>query len=115
MESEFVAMTEAVKNLMWYDKILKECHERNIISNYTKSLLHVDNQAAIDFVKSPIENYRSKHIDVKLFFIRDLVYQDIFDLKFIRSQLNLADPFTKPLTKNDLMRFIETLFLSLKT
>lgn len=105
-------MTEDVKNLTWYDRILKECYDRHFVPNqYKKSLLYVDNQASIDFVKSPIENHRSKHIDVRLFFIRDLVYKDAFDLKFIRSKLNLADAFTKPLTKSDLLNFIKNIFV----
>lgn len=111
MEAEFIAMTEAVKNLTWFDRIFNECKTNHLISKIEKSVLLVDNQAAIDFVRSPIENYRSKHIDIKLFFIRDLVYQDIFDLRFVRSKLNMADVFTKPLTKHDLMNFIRFIFL----
>lgn len=111
MESEFVAMTEAAKNLVWFDRILSECSEKGFIEHRkSKPLLRVDNQAAIDFVKSPIENSRSKHIDIKLFFIRELVYYEKFNLVYVRSKANLADIFTKPLTKNDLLRFIENIF-----
>lgn len=66
--------------------------------------------ATIDFVRSPIENCRSKHIDVKLFFVRDLVHQDIFDLEYVRSKNNLSDIFTKPPTKFDLESFVSKLF-----
>lgn len=111
MESEFVAMTEATKNLVWYDRILRECRSRQIIrESDDKSILNVDNQAAIDFVRSPIESHRSKHIDVRLFFVRDLVYRDVFELCFVRSKSNLADVFTKPLVKFDLLRFINRMF-----
>lgn len=111
MEAEFVAMTEATKEMNWFYNVLKECFNKRIISgNCVKPILHVDNQAAIEFVKSPIENYRTKHIDVKLFFIRDLYYKDKFELRYIRSKSNLADIFTKPLTKNDLERFLIALF-----
>lgn len=111
MESEFVAMTETAKNLVWFDRILRECRSKQIIRDKgVNSILNVDNQAAIDFVKSPIENYRSKHIDVKLFFVRDLVYQEAFELKFVRSKYNLADIFTKPLAKFDLLRFVNGIF-----
>lgn len=115
MEAEFIAMTEATKELMWYNNILGECYSNKILSNMpTKATLYVDNQATIDFVRSPIENHRSKHIDVKLFFVRDLVSQEKFNLNFIRSKLNLADPFTRPLTKNDLMNFINVIFKMVK-
>lgn len=66
--------------------------------------------AAIDFLKSPIENYRTKHIDVKMFFVRDLLNQEIFEVNYIKSKANLADMFTKPLTKHDLYKFVEAIF-----
>lgn len=78
-ELEFVALTEATKNLVWYDQILRECRNRRIIrASGDKAKLYVDNQAAIEFVRSPIENHRSKHIDVRLFFVKDLVYKEAF-------------------------------------
>lgn len=111
MEAEFIAMTEATKELLWFDRILGECYRKKIITGEgVKSVLYVDNRATIDFVRSPIENHRSRHIDVKLFFVRDLVNENTFDLNFVRSKDNLADIFTKPLTKFELKRFIEHIF-----
>lgn len=111
MEAEFVAMTEATKETIWFNRILTECFNRKILKGkLIKPILYVDNMATIDFVKSPIENYRSKHIDVKLFFVRDLVYKNLFELKYIKSKDNLADIFTKPMTKTELERFINVLF-----
>lgn len=112
MEAEFVAMTEAAKELLWFDRVLCECINKRLISKRKEqSLLCVDNQATIDFVKSPIENYHTKHIDVKLFFIRDLVYKDVFCVKYVRSKNNLADIFTKPLTRAELVKFRECIKL----
>lgn len=106
MEAEFVAMTEASKELVWFKNILEVCFERAIVAGeITKPTLYVDNQATISFVKSPIENYRSKHIDIKLFFVRDLVNKEEFDLNYIKSKDNKADAFTKPITKADLNKF----------
>jgi hypothetical protein len=110
MEAEFVAMTEATKELLWFDRVLSECVQKNIINAKEKSVLYVDNQATINFVKSPIEHYSTKHIDVKLFFIRDLVYKDTFSVKYVRSQSNLADIFTKPLTRAELEKFRDCIF-----
>lgn len=112
MEAEFIAITEVVKEMLWYDKILGECFTKGIIKGRkVKANLYADNQAAIDFIRSPIENCRSRHIDVKLFFIRELVFKDEFELVFVRSKQNLSDPLTKPLTKHDLSLFIENLFI----
>ena len=111
MEAEFVALTDAAKEMLWFDRILNETINLKIISDIkSRSKLYVDNIAAIDFVKSQIENHRTKHIDVKLFFVRDLIYKGTFDIKYIKSKQNLADIFTKPLTKNELINFREIIF-----
>lgn len=112
MESEFISVTEASKELVWFQRIFKECENFKIIaqSNSIPTLL-VDNRACIDFIKSPLENHRTKHIDVKLFFVRDLVYQNVFELQHIQSKRNLSDVFTKPLTKAELQRFKDSVFL----
>lgn len=111
MESEFVAMTEVSKELVWFDNILQECFSKNLIKDpLLKPILYVDNQAAINFVKSPIENSRSKHIDVKLLFIRELVLKDVFQVLYVRSKENLADVFTKPMTRLELNSFKKKLF-----
>lgn len=111
MESEFVALTEATKELLWFDRILEESISKKIIKfKKKKSVLYVDNIATIDFVKSPIENYRTKHIDIKLFFVRNLIYNDTFEIKYVKSKENLADIFTKPLVKIALLKFREHVF-----
>lgn len=75
-ESEFVSMTETSKELMWFKNILNEFISKQLInSDLLQPIMFVDNQAAINFVKSPVENAKSKHIDVKLLFIRDLLFK----------------------------------------
>ena len=112
MESKFVSMTNAVKELIWFDRIMDECISKGLIKGpKLVSELFVDNMATIDFVKSPIENHRTKHIDVKLFFIKDLFYKDAFIIKYITSKENLSEILTKPLAKVDLERFIHQLML----
>lgn len=113
MESEFIALTEASKELTWFHRILSECVNIKIIpQNYPIPRLYVDNQACIEFVKSPIESHRTKHIDVKLFFVRDLVYKKIFTVHYIQSNRNLADVFTKGQTKTDLNKFKHQILVS---
>lgn len=112
MESEFVAMTEAVKNVVWFDRIRSECGREGVIPVSVRTpVMRADNQSAINFIKSPVENYRTKHIDVKLFFIRDWLNDGKFQISFVRSKLNLADIFTKPLTKAKVFKFVKSVFI----
>lgn len=110
MEAEFISMVESIKELNWLDNVLKSCSENRIINYNSQPVLLVDNQAAIEFLKSPIENHRTKHIDIKYFFVRDLYYNNAFKVKYVRSRGNLADVFTKPLTQNGLGNFVRDVF-----
>lgn len=111
MESEFINIVETAKELMWIRNVLEECRTARISNiNCEKYLLFNDNMSAISFSKSPIENIRSKHIDVRLHFVRDLVNRDIFEIKYINTKLNLADLFTKAPTKVQLQKFNQAVF-----
>ncbi|GBM55900.1 Retrovirus-related Pol polyprotein from transposon TNT 1-94 [Araneus ventricosus] len=52
MEAEFIALTESVKCIIWYSKILKELNS----IDFRMPELYCDNQAAIHFSKNNIEN-----------------------------------------------------------
>lgn len=106
MESEYVALTDAAKEVTWLTRVLKECSDRGLVTkNVPVPVLKCDNQAAICMVNSPIENARTKHIDVRLHFIRDLINDQVFKLVFVKSKENMADIFTKAPTKHDLETF----------
>jgi hypothetical protein len=61
--------------------------------------LFVDNQSTILVVKNPALHGRSKHVDVKYHFIKDLVEQQVFIVTYVSTKEQLADIFTKPLDK----------------
>ena len=55
--------------------------------------------AAQKLVENPVYHRRTKHIDVKYHYTRDLVKKDVIEVAHVCSALQLADIFTKPLTK----------------
>ncbi|GFX01419.1 retrovirus-related Pol polyprotein from transposon TNT 1-94 [Trichonephila clavipes] len=63
MEAEFMRLVECIKGITWLDNIMNECASRDLVKYANKPVLLADNQTAIDFLKSPIENYRTKHIE----------------------------------------------------
>lgn len=112
MEAEYVTLAEASKEVMWLKNIIEECKELEIEGMDLKEInIFFDNQAAIDFSKSSIENSRTRHVDVKYHFLRNLVYDEISVLQHINSKYNLADVFTKHLVKKELDGFCEEIFV----
>ena len=59
--------------------------------------LYYDNLSAINISKNPIQHSRTKHIDIRHHFFRDLVEEKIVTLEHVATEEQLADIFTKPL------------------
>ena len=59
--------------------------------------LYVDNQAARDLAYNPEHHKRTKHIDRRHFFVRELVEDHILRVPYVATAENLADFFTKSL------------------
>lgn len=58
-----------------------------------------DNTSAISVSKNPVMHSKTKHIPIKLHFVREKVEDKKVKMEYIKSKENIADIFTKPLTK----------------
>ena len=61
--------------------------------------LFLDNQSANRLVKNPVFHKRSKHIDVRCHFIRELIENKELIVKYIATTEKKADLFTKAFPK----------------
>ena len=59
--------------------------------------VYVDNTGAINLSKNWTTGGRTKHIDLRYHYIRELVEQEIIEVVFVRSEANISDIFTKNL------------------
>lgn len=100
-ESEYIASSESVRELVWLQLLLSEIDPINT----SIPTLFVDNQSALKQIKNPENHKRSKHVDVKYHFIREKFTKGFFKLQFIPSKDQTADIFTKPLAKDIFARF----------
>lgn len=57
-----------------------------------------DNCSTIKLSKNPVMHRRTKHIDVRYHYIRELVNKGVIKLKFCGTKEQLTDMMTKPLT-----------------
>ena len=93
-EAELVAMCEGVRNLVGVIAILQEfCPAELPVTT------HVDNQGAIAVGSDQVHNSRSKHIDVRFFFTRELCDDGVIDIIYINTTENPSDIFTKLLPR----------------
>ncbi|GJQ65388.1 hypothetical protein Trydic_g7498 [Trypoxylus dichotomus] len=66
--AEFVAASEASKELIWLTRLYSELN-----NSQNSPVLRVDNQSAIRLIKNPEFHNKSKHIDVRYKFVREKV------------------------------------------
>lgn len=92
-ESEYVAASTAIKELIWLRKFLHEILQ----SNSNDIVFYMDNQSAIRLVKNPEFHKRTKHIDVRYHFIREAYENKLFCLEYINTKNMIADVLTKAL------------------
>lgn len=92
-EAEFMAICDGAKEAIWLRQLLKDIgYEQK-----EATTLMIDNLSAIRLVQNPELHHRTKHIDIRLFFVRDVYQEDTINLKHVESENQLADAFTKPL------------------
>ena len=72
--------------------------------------LYGDNQGALALAKNPVSHQRSKHIDVRYHFIRSHVNSGLMNLMYVPTQENIADVFTKAVSKTKMINFVKFLF-----
>ena len=89
-KAEYMAATEAVKEAIWLKGLLGDLrviHE-NIAVFY-------DNQSAIFLAKNQTYHARTKHIDVKYHYMREIIESSIVLLRKIDTKDNPSDMLTK--------------------
>ncbi|KAH9724536.1 Integrase catalytic domain-containing protein [Citrus sinensis] len=92
-EAEYVAASEAAKEVVWLRKFLQDLEVVPIVTALLK--LFCDNRGAVAQSKEPRNHKKQKHIERKYHLIRDIVQRGDVEVTQIASQQNLADPFTK--------------------
>ena len=94
-EAEYIAAGSCCSQLLWMKKVLTDCG----ISQDTM-IVYCDNSSAIDISKNPMQHSKTKHIEIRYHFIRDLDERKIMSLEYILTKRQNADIFTKPLDKS---------------
>jgi len=91
-EAEFVAAAPATRDIIWLKGFLNELH-----FSFDAIPLHVDNLGTVKLINNNQSYASTKHLDIKLHFVRDYQEKKLISVKSIASESNLADTLTKPL------------------
>ncbi|PLW52334.1 hypothetical protein PCASD_00111 [Puccinia coronata f. sp. avenae] len=104
-EAEYKALSDACKEIVWVRNITQEIFPS--LSHQSTSVF-VDNRGAIDLALSQMSqnSFRTKHMDLRLHFVRELVTDKTVQLRYVSTQRNIADFLTKPVGRSVISRAI---------
>ncbi|PLW28356.1 hypothetical protein PCANC_23994 [Puccinia coronata f. sp. avenae] len=104
-EAEYKALSDACKEIVWVRNITQEIFPS--LSHQSTSVF-VDNRGAIDLALSQMSqnSFRTKHMDLRLHFVRELVTDKTVQLCYVSTQRNIADFLTKPVGRSVISRAI---------
>eukprot|EP00252_Welwitschia_mirabilis_P028029 TRINITY_DN992_c0_g1_i5.p1 TRINITY_DN992_c0_g1~~TRINITY_DN992_c0_g1_i5.p1 ORF type:complete len:816 (+),score=171.97 TRINITY_DN992_c0_g1_i5:277-2448(+) len=89
-EAEYVALTEACKEMIWLCRFLGSLGFKQ-----KKHYVFCDSQSAIHLAKNSAFHARTKHIDIRFHFVREIIENKLVDVQKINTKVNVADALTK--------------------
>jgi hypothetical protein len=92
-EAEYVAASEAAREAAWIRNILTD----SAIGDQQPITIYMDNKGAIDLTKVEAVTKRSKHIDVRFHYTRELITHGSIRIEHVPTTAMAADGLTKPL------------------
>jgi hypothetical protein len=93
-ESEYQALSDCTQEAMFTQNLIEE-----ITGERKAAIIYEDNLGAIFLCKNQQVSSRTKHIDVRHHYMRNLLEEKRLDIRFIRSEDNSSDICTKNTSK----------------
>ena len=107
MEAEYIVQMHAAKEAIWLRGFMSEMYGKK-----EKPLtISCDNQGAIALVKDNKFHSRTKHINLQYHFIHEAVEDGKINVKYVPTDYNVLDIFTKALPKPKFQQMVDLLGL----
>ncbi|GKC15181.1 ribonuclease H-like domain-containing protein, partial [Tanacetum coccineum] len=92
-EAEYRVVANVVAETAWLCNLLRELHSPLL----TATLVYCDNVSAVYMSANPVQHQRTKHIEIDIYFVRDMVTAGQVRVLRVPSRFQYADIFTKEL------------------
>jgi len=90
-EAEYMAAAQAAMEAVWHRSFMAELG----MGLKTPTWIGCDAQAALQLLKNPVYHDRTKHIAVKVHFVRELMESGQVDFQYLQTEKQVADALTK--------------------
>jgi hypothetical protein len=108
-EAEYIALSEASKQGQWLRALIREIDRSQYLESHLEVPILSNNEGYIALAKDPIAHGRTKHIEVRYYYIRDLIAYSKATVVYCSTENMLADVLTKPLPLAAFKRYIQGL------
>ena len=100
-EAEYRSLASAATDVLWLQSLFSELNLQLV----GIPVLWCDNISAKSLAHNPVFHSQTKHIEVDLHFLRDLVSSGKLDIRYVPTESHIADIFTKalPITRFQLL------------
>ena len=105
MEAEYIAACAACSEDVWLRKLLSGLFDLYLEATW----IYCDNQSCIKLFENLVFHDKSKHIEIKYWYIHDMVEKGVVELLYIATDEQIADVLTKPLFRVKLEYFRDKL------
>nr|GEW52115.1 ribonuclease H-like domain-containing protein [Tanacetum cinerariifolium] len=92
-EAEYCGVANVVAETAWLRNLLRELHS----PLSTATLVYCDNISAVYLSANPVQHQRTKHIEIDIHFVRDMVQTGHIRVLHVPSRYQYVDIFTKGL------------------
>jgi hypothetical protein len=108
-KAEYIAPCDACREAVWICKLIFGLFDQVL----DLIMIYYDNMSCVKLSKNHVFHYKSKHIEIKYYFIHDKVQKGEVILHYISTDKKIANVLTKPLSKinfaylRDKLRLVE--------
>jgi hypothetical protein len=99
-EAEYMAISDCSRQAVWIKTMIEE-----LVIRLKAIPVYGDNQGSIFIASNPVQESRTKHIDIRYHYIHELVGAKKVELMFMPGEMNPADMFIKNLQKVKFLTF----------
>lgn len=96
-EAEYISLSQAGKEAVYLTNFVRELGFDDAIGG--SITLRNDNLSAQQLIKNPVYHARSKHIDIRFHYVREIYEKQIIDLQYQQTDEMMADVLTKNLPR----------------
>jgi len=99
-EAEYMALSDCSRQIVWIQSLLGE-----LGFTHTQTPIYGDNQGSMFIGSNPVQDRRTKHIDIRYHFIREKIVEGKVEVFFVQGDKNIADMLTKNLGNTKFSEF----------